>query len=74
MFGTVYKEKIRGALSKKRQKQAATRVFSNAAGSYSANVGIAVENGASVDEEQLQAGLLGACRAFSTRVGSQSRV
>jgi len=35
-------------------RQAATRVFSNAAGSYSANVGIAVENGASVDEEQLQ--------------------
>merc|ERR1719198_2144739 len=35
-------------------RQAATRVFSNAAGSYSANVGLAVENGASVDEEQLQ--------------------
>lgn len=34
--------------------EAATRVFSNAAGSYSANVGIAIENGASVDEEQLQ--------------------
>merc|ERR1711972_16135 len=33
---------------------AATRVFSNAAGSYSANVGLAVENGASVDESQLQ--------------------
>merc|ERR1719253_1622041 len=35
-------------------RQAATRVFSNAAGSYSANVGLAVENGANVDEEQLQ--------------------
>ena len=35
--------------------QAATRVFSNAAGSYSANVGIAIENGANVDEDQLQA-------------------
>jgi magnesium chelatase subunit H len=35
-------------------KQAATRVFSNAAGSYSANVGIAIENGANVDEDQLQ--------------------
>eukprot|EP00435_Cladocopium_sp_Y103_P042207 s3632_g11.t1 len=35
-------------------RQAATRVFSNAAGSYSANVGIAIENGANVDEEQLQ--------------------
>eukprot|EP00931_Biecheleriopsis_adriatica_P051723 TRINITY_DN3002_c0_g1_i3.p1 TRINITY_DN3002_c0_g1~~TRINITY_DN3002_c0_g1_i3.p1 ORF type:complete len:1457 (+),score=397.90 TRINITY_DN3002_c0_g1_i3:86-4456(+) len=35
-------------------RQAATRVFSNAAGSYSANVGLAIENGASVDEEQLQ--------------------
>merc|ERR1719253_1245586 len=35
-------------------RQAATRVFSNAAGSYSANVGLAVENGANVDEQQLQ--------------------
>eukprot|EP00930_Biecheleria_cincta_P083275 TRINITY_DN72881_c0_g1_i1.p1 TRINITY_DN72881_c0_g1~~TRINITY_DN72881_c0_g1_i1.p1 ORF type:complete len:1488 (-),score=365.15 TRINITY_DN72881_c0_g1_i1:600-5000(-) len=35
-------------------RQAATRVFSNAAGSYSANVGLAIENGASVDEAQLQ--------------------
>ncbi|CAJ1334907.1 unnamed protein product [Effrenium voratum] len=35
-------------------RQAATRVFSNAAGSYSANVGIAIENGAKVDEDQLQ--------------------
>lgn len=35
-------------------RQAATRVFSNAAGSYSANVGIAIENGANVDEDQLQ--------------------
>lgn len=35
-------------------RQAATRVFSNAAGSYSANVGLAIENGASVDEDQLQ--------------------
>merc|ERR1719253_791690 len=35
-------------------RQAATRVFSNAAGSYSANVGIAVENGGNIDEAQLQ--------------------
>merc|ERR1719424_1751125 len=35
-------------------RQAATRVFSNAAGSYSANVGIAIENGGNVSEEQLQ--------------------
>jgi len=35
-------------------RQAATRVFSNAAGSYSANVGIAIENGSNIDEEQLQ--------------------
>jgi magnesium chelatase subunit H len=35
-------------------RQAATRVFSNAAGSYSANVGIAIENGGNIDEEQLQ--------------------
>ncbi|CAE7318379.1 CHLH [Symbiodinium necroappetens] len=53
-------------------RQAATRVFSNAAGSYSANVGIAVENGASVDEEQLQAWLLGACGAFATWVGGHA--
>eukprot|EP00933_Yihiella_yeosuensis_P049027 TRINITY_DN4559_c0_g1_i1.p1 TRINITY_DN4559_c0_g1~~TRINITY_DN4559_c0_g1_i1.p1 ORF type:complete len:1498 (-),score=377.13 TRINITY_DN4559_c0_g1_i1:221-4714(-) len=43
-------------------RQAATRVFSNAAGSYSANVGIAIENGANVDEEQLQ-------EQFTTRKG-----
>jgi len=35
-------------------REAATRVFSNAAGSYSANVGLAVENSTNVDEEQLQ--------------------
>ncbi|CAK0834676.1 unnamed protein product [Prorocentrum cordatum] len=36
-------------------RQAATRVFSNAAGSYSANVGIAIENGGNIDEDlQLQ--------------------
>ena len=35
-------------------RQAATRVFSNAAGSYSANVGLAIENGSNVDEAQLQ--------------------
>merc|ERR1711865_805774 len=35
-------------------RQAATRVFSNAAGSYSANVGIAIENGGNISEEQLQ--------------------
>merc|ERR1719223_402482 len=35
-------------------RQAATRVFSNAAGSYSANVSLAVENGTNVDESQLQ--------------------
>jgi magnesium chelatase subunit H len=35
-------------------RTAATRVFSNAAGSYSANVGLAVENGGWEDESQLQ--------------------
>jgi len=35
-------------------REAATRVFSNAAGSYSANVALAVENGTNVDEEALQ--------------------
>merc|ERR1712127_1112496 len=35
-------------------RQAATRVFSNAAGSYSANVSLAVENGGWEDESQLQ--------------------
>merc|ERR1719242_1544789 len=35
-------------------RQAATRVFSNAAGSYSANVSLAVENGTNVEESQLQ--------------------
>ena len=38
-------------------------MFSNAAGSYSANVGIAIENGASVDEEQLQEPRLHSVRA-----------
>merc|ERR1719197_659184 len=35
-------------------EQAATRVFSNAAGSYSANVGLAIENGGWDGEQQLQ--------------------
>lgn len=35
-------------------RDAATRVFSNSAGSYSANVGLAIENGGWEDEEQLQ--------------------
>merc|ERR1711892_1209325 len=35
-------------------RDAATRVFSNAAGSYSANVGLAIENGGWEDETQLQ--------------------
>jgi len=35
-------------------REAATRVFSNAAGSYSANVGLAIENGGWEDESQLQ--------------------
>merc|ERR1719353_220200 len=35
-------------------RDAATRVFSNAAGSYSANVGLAIENGGWEDEGQLQ--------------------
>ncbi|CAM9566196.1 unnamed protein product [Laminaria digitata] len=35
-------------------RDAATRVFSNAAGSYSANVGLAIENGGWEGEEQLQ--------------------
>ncbi|CAM9406170.1 unnamed protein product [Heterosigma akashiwo] len=35
-------------------RDAACRVFSNAAGSYSANVGLAIENGGWEDEQQLQ--------------------
>ncbi len=35
-------------------REAATRVFSNSAGSYSANVGLAIENGGWEGEEQLQ--------------------
>lgn len=35
-------------------REAATRVFSNASGSYSANVSLAVENGGWEDEKQLQ--------------------
>jgi len=35
-------------------RDAAARVFSNAAGSYSANVGLAIENGGWEDESQLQ--------------------
>jgi len=35
-------------------RDAATRVFSNAAGSYSANVGLAIENGGWESEQQLQ--------------------
>merc|ERR1719218_557681 len=35
-------------------REAATRVFSNAAGSYSANVGLAIENGGWEDESQIQ--------------------
>jgi len=35
-------------------RDAATRVFSNSAGSYSANVGLAIENGGWEDESQLQ--------------------
>jgi len=35
-------------------REAATRVFSNAAGSYSANVALTVENGGWEDEKQLQ--------------------
>eukprot|EP00471_Norrisiella_sphaerica_P000806 CAMPEP_0184487952 /NCGR_PEP_ID=MMETSP0113_2-20130426/10434_1 /TAXON_ID=91329 /ORGANISM="Norrisiella sphaerica, Strain BC52" /LENGTH=1462 /DNA_ID=CAMNT_0026870393 /DNA_START=41 /DNA_END=4429 /DNA_ORIENTATION=+ len=35
-------------------RSAATRIFSNSAGSYSANVGIAIENGGWKDESQLQ--------------------
>merc|ERR1711892_1131119 len=35
-------------------REAATRVFSNSAGSYSANVGLAIENGGWEDETQLQ--------------------
>jgi len=39
-------------------RDAATRVFSNAAGSYSANVGLAIENGGWEDESQLQSQFL----------------
>merc|ERR1711937_484701 len=35
-------------------REAACRVFSNSAGSYSANVGLAIENGGWEDENQLQ--------------------
>jgi len=35
-------------------REASCRVFSNSAGSYSANVGLAIENGGWEDEEQLQ--------------------
>jgi len=35
-------------------REAATRVFSNSAGSYSANVGLAIENGGWEGEQQLQ--------------------
>jgi magnesium chelatase subunit H len=35
-------------------REAATRIFSNAAGSYSANVGLTLENGGWEDEAQLQ--------------------
>ena len=35
-------------------RDAATRVFSNAAGSYSANVGLTIENGGWENEKQLQ--------------------
>merc|ERR1719198_361351 len=40
-------------------REAATRVFSNAAGSYSANVGLAIENGGWEDESQLQEQFVG---------------
>eukprot|EP00173_Palmaria_palmata_P001852 Plantae.Rhodophyta-Palmaria_palmata.ctg209.p1 GENE.Plantae.Rhodophyta-Palmaria_palmata.ctg209~~Plantae.Rhodophyta-Palmaria_palmata.ctg209.p1 ORF type:complete len:220 (+),score=45.72 Plantae.Rhodophyta-Palmaria_palmata.ctg209:40-660(+) len=40
-------------------REAATRVFSNASGSYSANVSLAVENGGWEDEKQLQDMYLG---------------
>merc|ERR1712127_913542 len=35
-------------------REAATRVFSNSAGSYSANVGLSIENGGWEGEQQLQ--------------------
>ena len=35
-------------------REAATRVFSNASGSYSSNVNLAVENSSWQDEQQLQ--------------------
>ena len=35
-------------------REAATRVFSNASGSYSSNVNLAVENSSWSDEQQLQ--------------------
>ena len=40
-------------------REAATRVFSNAAGSYSANVGLAIENGGWESENQLQEQFVG---------------
>ena len=35
-------------------REAATRIFSNASGSYSSNVNLAVENSSWSDEQQLQ--------------------
>merc|ERR1719149_525124 len=40
-------------------REAATRVFSNASGSYSANVGLAIENGGWESENQLQEQFVG---------------
>lgn len=35
-------------------REAATRIFSNASGSYSSNVNLAIENSSWSDEQQLQ--------------------
>ena len=48
-------------------RQAATRIFSNASGSYSSNVNLAVENSSWNDEAQLQDMYLSRSRSPSTR-------
>ena len=48
-------------------RQAATRIFSNASGSYSSNVNLAVENSSWNDEAQLQDMYLSRSRSRSTR-------
>ena len=46
-------------------REAATRIFSNASGSYSSNVNLAVENSSWNDESQLQDMYLNTCKSFA---------